>query len=86
MLVGQVSGIFAVIGVIWSKCSFALTLLRIAGKRVWLKWLLWGVIISINVFMATTTIMFWTACRPLEKNWYPMRHPEGTCPHPKVRI
>jgi hypothetical protein len=62
---GLTSGVFAIAAVAWSKTSFALTILRISDG--WVKWLVWFIIISMNVALSLTPILHWTACRPLSK-------------------
>lgn len=54
-----VSEFFAVTAVALSKTSIAITLLRLANKR-WQVILIWGVAVSVNIFMWCTAIFLWT--------------------------
>jgi hypothetical protein len=73
----------AIAGQVWSKTSFAMTLLRLAGERT--KWFVWFIIVSINLFMGLGAIISWIQCQPLEKVWKPLMQ-EGTCWDPYVNI
>ncbi|KAF2677267.1 hypothetical protein K458DRAFT_320208 [Lentithecium fluviatile CBS 122367] len=67
---------FALTAIPISKTSFAVTLLRIAPKR-WHKWLIWFIIISMNVAMLLLAILLLSQCRPVEKSWN--REIAGSC-------
>lgn len=51
----------------WSKTSFALTLLRLTEGK--LKWLLWFIIVSMNIFMGLSALFNWIQCTPIEATW-----------------
>ncbi|KAK3988972.1 hypothetical protein QBC44DRAFT_397239 [Cladorrhinum sp. PSN332] len=59
----------------WSKTSFAITLLRIA--KGWVKWLVWFIIITMNVALGLNAMISWVACQPIQKSWDPTL--PGTC-------
>ena len=68
---------FSTVGQVWvilalqtSKTSFAITLLRIVTERR-LVWVLWGTIITLNLFMGLDAILTITWCIPAEKIWDP---------------
>ncbi len=69
---GQSIGILAVV---WSKTSFAITLLRLTKGRT--KWIIWYIIISMNLIMILLSIFTWTQCTPVAKTWNKML--PGTC-------
>jgi hypothetical protein len=69
------AGTFSICAAIWSKTSFALTLLRLTEG--WMRWVLWFVIISMNVAMGFSAIIFFIQCQPIRKSWDPFS--EGTC-------
>lgn len=59
---------FGIIGISFAKTSFCLTLLRLAVQR-WHKFLIWGCIISVNLFMWPCGITFFVGCTPMAKKW-----------------
>ena len=61
----------------WSKTSFALTLLRLTDGRIKIKWLLWFIIVSMNIFMGLSALFNWIHCTPVEKVWLPLT--PGSC-------
>ncbi|KAI5925152.1 hypothetical protein F4810DRAFT_700311 [Camillea tinctor] len=71
-----VAGTLFFLGSAWSKTSFALTLLRIAGRR--LKIGLWYIIISMNLLITISVILRWVQCQPPRKGW-DFYGTEGTC-------
>ncbi|KAL8366882.1 hypothetical protein RB595_005042 [Gaeumannomyces hyphopodioides] len=62
----NIAGTFTILGTVWSKTSFALTLLRIAEAK-WLKIIIWSIIATINVTMTLTAILAFLQCNPTEK-------------------
>lgn len=61
------AGTLAVCASIWSKTSFALTILRLTSG--WLKRLVWVLIISLNIFMGLTGLFNYIHCWPINKLW-----------------
>ncbi|KAK1758857.1 hypothetical protein QBC47DRAFT_336342 [Echria macrotheca] len=51
-----------------SKTSFCITLIRLAFD-IWQRRLIWGAIITINIFMWMTAIFIFTSCSPIDKIW-----------------
>jgi hypothetical protein len=78
----NVAGTFSVTAAVWSKTSFALTLLRLTDG--WVKKLIWFIIISMNIAMGLSALFIWIQCTPLEKGWNPFL--EGTCWPPYVLV
>lgn len=64
----------------WSKTSFALTLLRLTEGKV--KWVLWFIIITMNIFMGLSALFNWIQCTPVNKAWDVFV--DGTCWDPKI--
>lgn len=60
-------GTFSIYAAILSKTSFALTLLRISEG--WMKYLIWFIIVSINVSMGLSALFGWIQCSPVAKVW-----------------
>ena len=79
-LYGNVTGTFSILAAVWSKTSFAFTLLRLMQGR--LRVLLWAIIITINVAMFLNALFLWLRCIPVPKTWNPML--PGTCWAPEV--
>ncbi|KAK0649939.1 hypothetical protein B0T16DRAFT_457301 [Cercophora newfieldiana] len=76
LLVSNTSGFFSILAAMWSKTSFALTVLRISDR--WVKWVVWFIIISVNVFMGFAAMATYLQCTPMEKLWTPLMQ-GGTC-------
>jgi len=70
------AGTLAVCASIWSKTSFALTILRLT-KGTGLRNVVWFLIISLNVFMGLTGLFNYIHCWPVNKLWDFAA--EGTC-------
>ncbi|EXF72978.1 hypothetical protein CFIO01_04684 [Colletotrichum fioriniae PJ7] len=78
---GNVISTISITSAVWSKTSFATTLLRIEEKG-WTRNLIWGAIISMNVLMGLNAMAAWVQCTPIEKYWLPQT--PGKCWSPKV--
>jgi hypothetical protein len=63
-----IGNFFVILAIAVSKTSFALTLLGLAIEK-WQYWLLWFVILSVNLIMGADSLFQWTSCTPLEKTW-----------------
>ncbi|KAK0730087.1 hypothetical protein B0H67DRAFT_23334 [Lasiosphaeris hirsuta] len=81
-LVANISGFTSVLGVAFSKTSFAITLLRLTDG--WLKWFVWFIIITLNLTQHASAVFFWVSCDPPAKTWNPTL--EGTCWPPKIML
>ncbi|CAJ2511703.1 Uu.00g073280.m01.CDS01 [Anthostomella pinea] len=79
---GAIQGMLLVLGNVWSKTSFAVTLLRITDGK--LKALVWVIIITMNVFMIVGGLLNFAQCTPAEKVWKP--DTPGTCWSPGVYV
>ncbi|KAI1486420.1 hypothetical protein F5X96DRAFT_234564 [Biscogniauxia mediterranea] len=75
-LLDLIAGTLFFLGSAWSKTSFALTLLRIAGIR--LKMGLWFIITSMNALITVSVILRWVQCQPTKKAW-DYDGTDGTC-------
>lgn len=75
-------GTFSLTAAIWSKTSFALTLLRLTEG--WMKWTVWYIILSMNIAMGLSALFIWVQCNPIEKSWNVTM--PGTCWDPKVLV
>jgi hypothetical protein len=82
LLVITVSGTFSLTAVIWSKTSFALTLLRLT--QGWLKVVVWFIIVTMNIAIGLSILFTWVQCSPIQKSWNPFL--EGTCWAPTVLV
>lgn len=58
--IGLIMTTFIQIGAIWSKVSFALTLLRITEG--FMRIVVWGAIACINIFMGLNAVFSWVGC------------------------
>ncbi|KAK0752652.1 hypothetical protein B0T18DRAFT_305977, partial [Schizothecium vesticola] len=60
---GNLATVFSVLGTVWSKTSFAITLLRL--MQTWPKKVgIWFIIITTNLALYTTVITTWFKCVP----------------------
>ncbi|KAK0623837.1 hypothetical protein B0T14DRAFT_425921 [Immersiella caudata] len=78
----SIGGTLSLTAAIWSKTSFALTLLRLTDG--WLKNFIWFCIITTNIAMGLSALFVWVTCRPLEKAWHPFM--AGTCWAPETIV
>ncbi len=74
-LVSNVAGTFSILAALWSKTSFAMTVLRISTG--WMRWAIWFIIMSMSVIMGASAMFEWIRCTPIEKNW--ISNIDGTC-------
>lgn len=74
-LLDNVTASLGALGALWSKTSFAITLLRITEGR--LKVLVWFILVSMSIAMWATAIITWLHCTPVSKIWEVEL--EGTC-------
>ncbi len=66
-LMGNICTTYGVVGEVWSKTSFAITLLRITGGKT--KAFVWFTIVSMNIAMGLLAIFTWVQCDPVSKTW-----------------
>ena len=66
---------FTVIAAAWSKTALAVTLLRLVDG--WMRWMLWFIIFSLNLFVSVSVVMSWVGCVPVQKSW--IIEAEGSC-------
>ncbi|KAB5578193.1 hypothetical protein GE09DRAFT_953002 [Coniochaeta sp. 2T2.1] len=78
----NLAGTFSLTAAIWSKTSFAITLLRLT--QGWLKLLVWFIIVSMNIAMGLSALFIWVQCTPIERSWNPFI--AGTCWAPHVIV
>lgn len=77
-----IAGALSIAASIWSKTSFAFTILRLTDG--WINKLVWFLIISMNIFMGLSAIFNFVHCQPVEKFWdFTV---EGTCWPPNVLV
>lgn len=63
------------LGVSWSKTSFAVSILRISNGRM--RWFIWFIIISTNMVLITNAILLYAQCTPIKRLFD--EQAEGTC-------
>jgi hypothetical protein len=66
---------FTVTAASWSKTAFAATMLRFVDG--WMKWVVWFIIVSMNIVMALNAMIGWVSCTPIQKSWNMTM--DGTC-------
>lgn len=81
-LLSNCTASLTILAAVWSKTSFAMTLLRITGHKT--KVAVWVVIISINLAMSVNVVTTWVQCDPVEKGLD--REVPGRCWDPRVNV
>jgi hypothetical protein len=69
LLFSNLAGTFAILAALWSKTSFAVTVLRISSG--WVKKLVWFIIVTVNACLGVAIVITWAQCTPIEKVWRP---------------
>ncbi|KAK4192345.1 hypothetical protein QBC35DRAFT_374073 [Podospora australis] len=69
LLYTNLAGTFSILAALWSKTSFAITVLRISTG--WVKFLVWFIMITVNVSLGVAIALTWGQCTPIEKIWQP---------------
>ncbi|CAK7226338.1 hypothetical protein SEUCBS140593_006208 [Sporothrix eucalyptigena] len=64
-VVATFAGFFSILAAVWSKTSFAMTVLRISNG--WMRWAIWFIIMSVNVVLGTSAVLQWIRCMPVQK-------------------
>ncbi|KAK5651124.1 hypothetical protein OQA88_13263 [Cercophora sp. LCS_1] len=82
-LVVNVRATLTVTAIAWTKTAFALTMLRLTDG--WIKTALWFIIITMNIALGITALLFWIPCTPVQKSWTPTIQ-EGSCWDPTIVI
>ncbi len=70
------AGFCTTVATAWSKTSFAITLLRLSSNS-WIRWLVWFIIITVNLVLGFQAAMMFIQCWPVAKLWTPSM--TGTC-------
>jgi hypothetical protein len=74
-LTGNVVGTFSILAAVWSKTSFALTLIRLL-KDGW-RTFVWVIVVTMNIAMFLNALFLWVRCSPVAKTWN--IYMPGTC-------
>ena len=82
LLINNLAGTFSILSALWSKTSFAITILRISSG--WLKGFVWFIIITVNLALGIAIAITWGQCTPIEKIWQPKL--EGECWPKSIQI
>ncbi|KAK0665303.1 hypothetical protein QBC41DRAFT_258551 [Cercophora samala] len=75
LLYCNLAGTFSILAALWSKTSFAITILRISNG--WMRWLVWFIIVTVNLSLGVAIALTWGQCTPIAKIWQP--NLEGSC-------
>jgi len=79
-LLSNLSSSLAILGAVWSKTSFGMTLLRITENGT--KAAVWFIIVTMNLAMTISVLVTWIQCNPIPKGWE--KSISGVCWDPKV--
>ncbi|KAH6847225.1 hypothetical protein B0I37DRAFT_308884 [Chaetomium sp. MPI-CAGE-AT-0009] len=82
LLYSNLAGSFSILAALWSKTSFAVTVLRISSG--WTKAFVWSIIITVNACLAVAIVITWAQCTPIVKVWRPVL--EGVCWPKEIQI
>lgn len=70
LILVSISSVLTMIGQAWSKTAFAVTLLRPGITTGWLRWILWFIVASLNIYLVITVFLQWTNyCGETEYWW-----------------
>ena len=69
LILSNFAGSFSILAALWSKTSFALTVLRISSG--WVKIVVVGIILTVNIVLGGAVFLTWGQCLPVEKLWRP---------------
>ncbi|KAK4151128.1 hypothetical protein C8A00DRAFT_17434 [Chaetomidium leptoderma] len=84
-LIGQITITLTICAAAWSKTSFGITLLMISdGIHGKTRVFIWFALVSMNLLLGISAMLFWVGCTPLEKAWHPFIR--GACWSPNVII
>ena len=67
LFIMNMTGFWSIWAAAWSKTAFAITLLRLASPKI--KWIIWFIIVTINVGLTLAAIFMWVQCDPPRKVW-----------------
>ena len=67
ILLMYVAGTFSIVGIIWSKTSVAITLIRLTEERM--RVFVWFLLVTTNIFLGLSAVFNWAQCKPIEKVW-----------------
>jgi len=82
-LISLVISTVSVCSAVWSKTSFAVTILRLvsdARQRA----VIWAIIWSMNILMGISALVLWIQCNPIAKGWEVSL--PGTCWDPTIGV
>lgn len=65
----NLAGFVSILAALWSKTSFAITLLRVSDG--WIKRFVWFVIISVNIALGLSALFQFIHCTPVAGVWDP---------------
>ncbi|KAK3496028.1 hypothetical protein B0T13DRAFT_529124 [Neurospora crassa] len=83
LLLTNFAGTFSILAALWSKTSFAITVLRIAQDD-WIRFLIIFIMISVNLSLGVAVGLTWGQCDPIPKIWQPFL--PGTCIDKSIQI
>ncbi|KAK5662132.1 hypothetical protein OQA88_8037 [Cercophora sp. LCS_1] len=66
-LLSNLSWSLAILGAVWSKTSFGMTLLRITEGAT--KACVWFIIVTMNLAMTISVLVTWIQCNPVQRGW-----------------
>lgn len=75
-----IGSVFSILAIVWSKTSFALTIMRISQGK--LRAFVVGLAVAMNIAMMLQGVFVWAKCTPVERNWRPTL--PGSCWDTKV--
>ncbi|KAK1765582.1 hypothetical protein QBC33DRAFT_425451, partial [Phialemonium atrogriseum] len=83
-LAANLTATLSIVAAVWSKTSFALTLLRVTRGSPARRALLWFIVVSANVAMGLNALFIWVRCLPVARSWNSTV--QGTCWPDKVYL
>lgn len=75
ILIGITAGFFSILAALWSKISFAVTMLRLTDGRT--NRFVWFIIGTAILILGASATIQWVQCSPIQRQW--IGNSEGTC-------
>lgn len=75
LLTSYIAGFASILAALWTKSSFAITLLSFS--QGWTRRSVWFILVSVNVVLGLNATLQWVQCWPPEKLW--RSETVGTC-------
>lgn len=70
LILVSTSSVLTTVGQAWSKSAFAITLLRPGLTEGWKRYVLWFILVTLNLYLCLTFMLQWTNYCDEEAYWW----------------